>query len=115
MQYSEIYEHTRKIMQWLKENYPHNHKFVIDTNCASLIETDKFNVYSEEIVSCANNFAQPPKSIEELIEEHRGEFESEDSFEKFKKSALSFCEFSDFIFRYLNHENPKESNEVTHD
>lgn len=41
MQYNEIYNICQPVMDWLKEQYPNNHKIVIDTTGAELIECGK--------------------------------------------------------------------------
>ena len=41
MQYNEIYNICQPVMDWLKEHYPHNHKIVIETSGAELIEGGK--------------------------------------------------------------------------
>ena len=49
MQYNEIYNICQPVMDWLKENYPHNHKIVIDTNGAELIECGKLVVLDKKL------------------------------------------------------------------
>lgn len=50
MQYNEIYNICQLVMDWLKEHYPHNHKIVINTNGAELIECGKLTVLDNDLL-----------------------------------------------------------------
>lgn len=50
MQYNEIYNICQPVMDWLKEHYPHNHKIVINTNGAEMIECGKLIVADEDLI-----------------------------------------------------------------
>lgn len=49
MQYNEIYNICQPVINWLKENYPHNHEIVINTNGAEMIERGKLIVLDKEL------------------------------------------------------------------
>lgn len=49
MQYNEIYKICQPVMDWLKEQYPNNHKIVISANGAELIECGKLAVLDESL------------------------------------------------------------------
>lgn len=69
MQYNEIYEICQPIIDWLKEHYPHNHKIVIETTGANLIEDGKLVVLDKDLKS--NMFQKPfiPEGYEREIQE----------------------------------------------
>lgn len=49
MEYNEIYNICQPVINWLKEQYPNNHKIVIDTYGAELVEVGKMTVIDEDI------------------------------------------------------------------
>lgn len=49
MQYNEIYNICQPVINWLKENYPHNHEIVINANGAEMIERGKLIVLDKEL------------------------------------------------------------------
>lgn len=51
MQYNEIYNICQLVMDWLKEQYPNNHKIVVDTTGAELIECGKLIALDKELKS----------------------------------------------------------------
>lgn len=51
MQYNEIYNICQPVIDWLKEHYPHNHKIVIETTGANLIEDGKLVVLDKDLKS----------------------------------------------------------------
>lgn len=85
MQYNDIYNICQPIMDWLKEQYPNNHKIVISTNGAELIENGKLIVLNENIRAktgntttemmedCANKISSSPGTefLKELFEKNK--------------------------------------------
>lgn len=63
MQYNEIYKICQPVMDWLKEQYPNNHKIVISTNGAELIECGKLVVLDESLKP------KPGKTLSEMMED----------------------------------------------
>lgn len=63
MQYNEIYNICQPVMDWPKEHYPHNHKIVIDTNSAELVEGGKLIAIDKELKSIT---AQNPYRTKEF-------------------------------------------------
>lgn len=55
MQYNEIYNICQPVMDWLKEHYPHNHKIVINTNGAELIECGKLTALDNDLLKNIKN------------------------------------------------------------
>lgn len=55
MQYNEIYNICQPVMDWLKGQYPNNHKIVIDTNSAELIECGKLIALDKDLKSTVLN------------------------------------------------------------
>lgn len=51
MQYNEIYNICQPVIDWLKEQYPNNHKIVIDTTGADLIECGKLIALDKDLKS----------------------------------------------------------------
>lgn len=49
MKYNEIYNICQPVINWLKENYPHNHEIVISTTGAEMIERGKLIVLDKEL------------------------------------------------------------------
>lgn len=72
MQYNEIYNICQPVMDWLKENYPHNHKIVIDTNGAEMIECGKLIVLDKNLKTDMIQIPYIPKEHEKEIQEILG-------------------------------------------
>ncbi len=69
MDYSEIYNVCQPVIDWLKEHYPHNHKLVIGTSGAELIETGKLTVLDKELMEQINIPNVPKVDIKNIFKE----------------------------------------------
>lgn len=69
MQYNEIYNICQPVMDWLKEHYPNNHKIVISTNGAEMIECAKLNVLDKDLKAAFFQKPIMPKEYEDKIHE----------------------------------------------
>ncbi len=76
--YNKIYEVCQPVIDWLNENYPHNHKIVITTSGAELMETGKLVV--------------PSKELKDLIEKGMPTPDQNTS-----KAVNAFCEFMESV------------------
>lgn len=68
MQYNEIYNICQPVMDWLKKQYPNNHKIVIDTNGAELIECGKLIALDKSLKETMfkQNAVFPKEQTEEI-------------------------------------------------
>lgn len=114
MQYNEIYNICQPIMDWLKEHYPHNHKIMIDTNGAKLIECGKLIALDKSLKETM--FKQNvilPKEQEEEIQKilDMDTSKIQDDVHRFNIELLQK------LIRYENQSEPKKKdNEVlTHE
>lgn len=69
MQYNEIYNICQPVMDWLKEHYPNNHKIVISTNGAEMIECSKLNVLDKSLKAKLFQNSIMPKEYENEIQD----------------------------------------------
>lgn len=69
MDYSEIYNVCQPVMDWLKEHYPHDHKLVVGTSSAELIETGRLTVLDKELMEKINIPNIPPMDIRHVFKQ----------------------------------------------
>lgn len=69
MQYNEIYNICQPVIDWLKEHYPHNHKIVIDTSGAEMIECGKLITLDKDLKKTMFQKPYMPKEHEKEIQE----------------------------------------------
>lgn len=105
MQYNEIYNICQPVIDWLKEHYPHNHKIVIDTNSAELIEGGKLIALDKDLKETVfNQEVILPKEQKEEIQKilDIDTSEIQDDVHRFNIELLQK------LIRYENHPEPKK-------
>lgn len=107
MQYNEIYNICQPVIDWLKEHYPHNHKIVIETTGANLIEDGKLTVLDKDLQKIRDN----NKSAIEIIEERRELFSSDEDFERAKKEVVAVENGMKFLFDSIKQNARSKENE----
>lgn len=113
MQYNEIYNICQPVMDWLKEHYPNNHKIVIDTTGAELIECGKLIALDKDLKSITVQKPYMTKENEKEMQKilHTNTSETKDDVHK-----LFTSEMLQKLFNYENQPEPKKDSEVsTHD
>lgn len=85
MRYTEIYDICEPVIQWIKEHYPNNYSIVIDKNGAELIERRKLTILDKKTEQILN--ASSRDKTDDLLNQCKDAFDSEEAFEKFKKSV----------------------------
>lgn len=110
MQYNEIYNICQPVMDWLKEQYPNNHKIVIDATGAELIECGKLIVLDKDLKSFT---AQKPYMTKEYENQMREILNIDTS--EIKDDCHRFgIEMLQKLFDYENQLEPKKKdNEVS--
>lgn len=111
MQYNEIYNICQPAMDWLKEHYPHNHKIIISTNGAELIEGGKLialdkdlkeTVFNQEVILSK----EQKEEIQKILDINTSEIQ--DDVHRFNIELLQK------LIRYENQPEPKkEDSEVS--
>lgn len=113
MQYNEIYNICQPVMDWLKEHYPHNHKIIIETTGAELIECGKLIVLDKDLKSITAQKPYMTKEYENHIQEilNINTSEIKDDCRRFGMEMLQK------LFHYENQPEPKkkDSEVSTHD
>lgn len=110
MQYNEIYNICQPVMDWLKEHYPHNHKIVIETSGAELIEGGKLIALDKDLKK--NMFNQNPILSKEYQEEIQKILDVDtskiqDDVHKFNIGLLQK------LIQYENQSKPKKDSEAS--
>lgn len=105
MQYNEIYNICQPVIDWLKEHYPYNHKIVIETTGANLIEDGKLTVLDKDLKKITSN----NKSSLEIIQEHRELFSSDEDFERAKEEIIAVENGIKFLFGSIKQGGGKEN------
>lgn len=112
MEYSEIYNICQPIIDWLKENYPHNHKIIIDTSSAELIECSKMLVLDKKLSNVISN-SYSPKGYEKEMHDilNIDPIQIQDDGHRFGVEVMQK------LFNYTNQPEPKknDSEEMEHD
>lgn len=105
MQYNEIYDICQPIMDWLKQNYPHNHKIVIDTNGAELIECGKLIILDKDLKPAMFENPCVPKECEKEMQEilNMDTSQIQDDTHRFNIEMLQE------LFKYANQPEPKKN------
>lgn len=114
MQYNEIYNICQPVMDWLKEQYPNNHKIVIDTTGAELIECGKLialdkglkeNMFNHRVILSQ----EQKEEIQKILDINTSEIK--DDVHRFNIELLQK------LIRYENQPEPKnkDSEVSTHD
>lgn len=111
MKYNEIYNICQPVIDWLKEHYPHNHKIVIETTGANLIEDGKLVVLDKNLKSplfetpCMVKTSE--REIQEILDMDTSQIQ--DDVHRFNIEMLQK------LFKYENQPEPKKKDSEVSD